>query len=177
MQRHGERRDPPGGRDPAHHQRGRILRGAVERHRRGGERDGINPSPAGYLSIYPAGATAPTASNLNVAAGLRVANLVETAVGASGQVSIVSNTSMDVAVDLEGYVSPTSLSGAGLYNPLATAARICDTRAGNPSGLTGGAAQCNGTANAGERLAAGGVLPVTVTATAGCPPPGSRPWC
>ena len=79
---------------------------------------------------------------------------------------------MDVAVDLEGYVSPTSLSGAGLYNPLATAARICDTRAGNPSGLSGGAAQCNGTANAGERLAAGGVLTVTVAGNGGVPATG-----
>ena len=133
---------------------------------------GINPSPSGYLSIYPTGASVPTASSLNVAAGLRVANLVETAVGAGGQVSIVSNTSMDVAVDLEGYVSPTSLWGAGLYNPLATAARICDTRAGNPSGLSGGAAQCNGTANAGERLAAGGVLTVTVAGNGGVPSTG-----
>ena len=82
-----------------------------------------------------------------------MANLVETAVGASGGVSLVANTSMDVAVDLQGYVSPTGLAGAGLYNPLATPARICDTRAGNPSGLTGGAAQCRGD---GERRGAPG---------------------
>jgi hypothetical protein len=133
---------------------------------------GVNPSPAGYLSIYPNGAPVPTASNLNVAANIRVANLVETAVGVSGKVSLISNVSMDVVVDLEGYVSPTGLGGAGLYNPLATPARICDTRAGNPSGLSGGAAQCNGTANAGERLTAGGVLPVTVTGNGGVPATG-----
>ena len=73
----------------------------------------VNASPAGYLTVYPAGDTAPTASNLNVAAGQRVANLVETGVGVSGEISIISNTSIDVVVDLQGYVSPTASAVPG----------------------------------------------------------------
>ena len=122
----------------------------------------VDATGTGYLTVYPAGNAIPTASNINVRSGQRVANLVETGVGTSEHVSIVTNTPMDVVVDLEGYVTPTLEAGAGLYNPLAGPARICDTRAGNPSGLSGGAAQCDGTANAGERLRAGGVLDVTV---------------
>ena len=157
---------------PRSHQRGRVLRGAVERHRRGAERDRVNPSPAGYLSIYPTGAGVPTAptSTWRPASGWPTWSRRPS--GSGGQVSIVSNTSMDVAVDLEGYVSPTGLFGAGPLQPAGHAARICDTRAGNPSGLSGGAAQCNGTANAGERLAAGGVLTVTVDGNAGVPSTG-----
>ena len=132
----------------------------------------INTSAVGYVSVYPAGSPVPTASSLNTRVGQSVANLIETGVGTSGQVSVVSNTAVDLAIDLEGYVTPTSLGGAGLYNPLATPARICDTRAGNPSGLTGGAAQCAGTADAGTRLAAGGVLNVTVDGNGGVPSTG-----
>jgi hypothetical protein len=90
--------------------------------------------------------------------------------GSSGQVSIYSSARTDVVVDVEGYVDTTASggAGAGLYNPLTTPARICDTRAGNPSGLSGGPAQCsNGTA--GERLAAGSTLSVQITGNAGVP--------
>ena len=48
----------------------------------------------------------------------------------------------------------------GPYSPL-TPTRICDTRAGNPSGLSGNAAQCNGVSNTGTRIAAGGTLNIT----------------
>ena len=123
----------------------------------------VKPSAAGYLTVYPTAATQPTASNLNFTAGEVVPNLVEVGAGSSGQVSIYSSSRSDVVVDVEGYVDSTASggTGAGLYNALSPA-RICDTRSGNPSGLTGGAAQCtNGTA--GERLGAGGTLSVQVT--------------
>ena len=132
----------------------------------------LNTSAAGYVTVYPTGSPVPTASSLNTRVGQPVANLIETGVGTSGEVSVVANTATDVAVDLEGYVTPGTNGGAGLYNPLATPARICDTRAGNPSGLTGGADQCAGTANAGTRLAASGVLNVTVDGNGGVPATG-----
>ncbi len=60
-------------------------------------------------------------------------------------------------------VTPSALSQ---YTPV-TPARICDTRANNPSGLSGGAAQCDG-----KHLVAGspaGTLTVQVSGNAGVP--------
>ena len=111
----------------------------------------IDASSGAYVTVYPAGDPAPTASNLNVTAGQVVPNLVKTGVGVGGDISIVSNAAVDIAVDLEGYVVPGETGGQGLYDPLPGPSRICDTRAGNPSGLTGAAIQCNGTGNAGSR--------------------------
>lgn len=102
----------------------------------------IGPSAPGYLTVFPTGSSVPLASNVNFSPGEVVPNLVEVALGAGGDVSIFNSAgSTDVVVDVEGYVGPAS-SGAGFYNPL-TPARICDTRSGNPSSLSGSAAQCN----------------------------------
>ena len=132
----------------------------------------VDATARGYLTVYPGGNAIPTASNINVRPDQRVANLVETGVGTAEHVSVVANTPMDVVVDLEGYVTPVPEGGAGLYNALPSPVRICDTRAGNPSGLSGGDAQCNGVADAGKRLAAGGVLDVTVDGDGGVPATG-----
>jgi hypothetical protein len=131
----------------------------------------VNPAAAGYLTVFPAGGTPPDASNLNFARGDVVPNLVEVGTGTGGAVSIYSSMQTDVVVDVEGYVAPAAGggAGAGLYDPLPTPARICDTRAGNPSSLSGGDAQCNGTGNAGKRLSAGGTLDVQVTGNNGVP--------
>ncbi len=101
-----------------------------------------NSKGPGHFTLFPAGATQPTAANLNYATGQVVPNLVEVGVGAGGAVSLYSSAASDAIVDLEGYVTTTPQSGAGLYNAL-TPARICDTRGSNPSGLSGGATQCN----------------------------------
>ncbi len=124
----------------------------------------VSPSGPGFLTAYPTGAGQPLASSLNYVAGEVVPNLVEVGTGSGGQISIYSQAKTDVVVDLEGYVAPTAAggSGAGLYMPLASPARLCDTRAANPSGLVGGDAQCNGVANAGTRLAAGATHNVVV---------------
>ena len=127
-----------------------------------------DPSNAGYLTVYPAGQNPPTASNLNFTRGETVPNLVEVVLPSSGQVSIVTNaTSADAIVDVEGYVGPASAgSTAGLYNPLPPS-RICDTRAGNPSGLSGGAAQCNG-----QSIQSGVARDVNVAGLGGVPSTG-----
>ena len=131
----------------------------------------VAPSTSGYLTVYPAGSSRPLTSNLNYAAGEVVPNLVEVGTGSGGDISIYSQAKTDVVVDLEGYVAPAANGGvgAGLYNPLSSPARLCDTRAGNPSGLSGGDAQCNGVANAGERLGANGTIPVKVATLNGIP--------
>jgi hypothetical protein len=124
----------------------------------------VNPAAAGQLIVFPAGAAQPLASNLNYSAGEVVPNLVEVGTASGGEVSIYSLAKADIVVDLEGYVAPTALdgTGSGLYNPLPSPARLCDTRKNNPSHLSGADTQCNGTNNAGKTLAAGGTLPVKV---------------
>jgi len=125
----------------------------------------ISPSASGYLTVFPFRANQPGASNINYVAGEVVPNLVEVGLGNYGGVSIFSKALTNLVVDVEGYVDPTPPDGAGsgLYKPLSTPARICDTRSGNPSKLIGGATQCNGISNAGSRLAAASTLPVQVT--------------
>jgi hypothetical protein len=95
-----------------------------------------------------------------------VPNLVEVGVGALGDVSLSSTAGTDVVVDVEGYTAPTAAGGpgAGLYIPLASPVRICDTRAGNPSGLSAPNDQCNG-----ATVAANGILPVKVGNMNGIP--------
>ena len=127
----------------------------------------VNPTAAGYLTVFPQGAAQPFTANVNYTGGQVVPNLVEVGTGSTGAVSVFTKATTDIVVDLEGYVAPKAASGSpgsgsGLYNPLTSPARLCDTRAGNPSDLSGGDAQCNGTANAGERLGAGGTLSVQV---------------
>ena len=119
---------------------------------------------AGHVTVYPAAQLAPTTSNVNFSAGRASSNLVEVGLGAGGGLSVVASAPADVVVDLEGYVAPSSESGAGLYDPLATPARICDTRTGDPSGLTGAADQCDG-----DRLSAGTPTPVQVGGVGGVP--------
>lgn len=124
----------------------------------------VHPSTGGYLTAYPAGASRPTASNLNFSAGQVVPNLVEVGLGTLGRVTIYSFATTDVVVDLEGYVSATAPAGAGsgLYNALPAPTRVCDTRP--LTYLTGPAAQCNG-----RTMSAGSVLPVALAGSFGVP--------
>jgi hypothetical protein len=100
----------------------------------------VGPTSPGYLTIYPQGSIRPVASNLNFSAGETVANLVEVPLSSSGQVSIYNGSAGDtnVVVDVAGYYSASGES----YTPVSPV-RICDTRSGNPSGLSGAEAQCN----------------------------------
>ena len=89
-----------------------------------------NTTAAGYLTVYPAGASRPSASNLNWTAGATVANRVLVPVGAGGQISLYNqNGSADVVVDVDGFFSTGTLTGG---NPsLFTAidpVRVLDTR-------------------------------------------------
>ena len=126
----------------------------------------IKPATNGYLTVYPTGEGRPTSSNLNVRAGAVVANLVQVAVGSGGEISIFSSTTTDVAIDLQGYfsTSPTGGAGAGLYDALSSPIRVCDTRAGNPSVLTGAAGQCND-----APVVAGGHVTVAIAGSFGIP--------
>jgi hypothetical protein len=115
----------------------------------------------GYVTVFPTGATKPGTSNLNYTAGSALPNLVEVALGTSGDVSLYSSNQTDLVVDVEGYTAPTAEggTGAGLYNPLASPTRICDTRTGvAPSN------QCTG-----RTLGIAGSINVAVTGPDGIP--------
>jgi streptogramin lyase len=122
----------------------------------------VNPAAPGYVTAYPTGSAAPFASNINYVASQVVPNLIEVGIGTGGDVSFFTSAKSDIVVDAEGFVTPTSLGGGGLYAPLASPARLCDTRAGNPSDLVGPDAQCNGLDNLGETLKAGSSIQVQV---------------
>ena len=83
-----------------------------------------NPSASSYLTVWPAGAAKPTASNLNVVPGQTVPNMVIVPVGTNGQISIYNNAgTVDVVVDVLGWF-PMGSGYTGL-----TPARLLDTRA------------------------------------------------
>jgi hypothetical protein len=132
----------------------------------------VSPTAAGFVTVFPAGASMPLASNIDYVGGEVVPNLVEVGIGTNGQVSFYSSSRTDLVVDVEGYASPTPAAGigSGLYNPLPAPVRICDTRAGNPSTLVSAPVnQCNGTNNTGTTLGAGGTRNVQVTGSGGIP--------
>src|ERR1019366_3648048 len=110
----------------------------------------VDPTAAGFLTVWPEGTTMPTnVSNLNFAAGTIVPNLVTVGLSLTapaGMVSIYLNTgSTNVVVDVEGYYTST-VTASGLYNPL------------NPS-------RAFGTLPIGTAIGAGVTTPVTVAGT------------
>ena len=124
-----------------------------------------NPTLPSFLTVWPTGATRPTASTLNFTAGQTVPNMVIAKVGNNGQVSIYNNTgSVDVVVDVLGWF-PTGST----YNALVPA-RMLDTRSathvGSVSTLVAGAptdVPITGLPGGPPSAAAAVVLNVTVT--------------
>ncbi len=126
----------------------------------------VDPSAQGSLVAYPAGEPVPTASTLRFAPGANTAGLTEVGLSSSGAIDVATDvSSAGLIVDVEGYVAPQSSAGSGsLYEALSSPARICDTRAGNPSGLSGQAAQCQG-----NTLSPNTPLAVQISGLAGVP--------
>jgi len=80
--------------------------------------------PESYLTVWPAGAARPTASNLNFSAGPASTNLVVVPVGADGRVSIYNNVgSADVIADVAGWFGAAGTPFVGI-----TPSRLLDTR-------------------------------------------------
>lgn len=92
----------------------------------------VNPKNAGYLTVFAAGATRPTASNLNFLPGQTVPNLVVTPTSSAGKVSVYNGSkgTVDVLADLHGFfVGGANTAVEGTYVPMA-AHRVLDTRIG-----------------------------------------------
>lgn len=88
---------------------------------------------AGYLTVYPDGASRPVASNLNFAAGQSVANMVIVPVGANGVVRLYNGggTTVDMIADIAGYFTAGTPSTGGSFRAL-SAQRLLDTRSVAP---------------------------------------------
>lgn len=116
-----------------------------------------NPTAAGYLTLWPAGAARPLASSLNWAPSRTVANAVTVAVGASGAVSVFNSAgSTDVIVDVVGYYSATG--GGDGFTPLAPA-RVEDSRPSGPQAGPYGTPWGPATSRTVQVAGVGGVAP------------------
>ncbi len=107
----------------------------------------------GYVTAFPSGQALPRASTLNLErAGHTVANLAIVPLGADGAISLATQASAHLVVDVAGYMTgfDAAVSAAGLFVPV-TPARLFDTREPPSPGP----------------VAAGGVLTVPVSGIAG----------
>lgn len=87
----------------------------------------VNPAGTGFVTVWPCSGAAPTASNVNVKAGVNVANLVFAKLDAGGGICVKASVGTHLIVDLAGYMP----DGSG-YEPMVPF-RLMDTR---PSGVT-----------------------------------------
>ncbi len=98
-----------------------------------------DPDAAGYVTVWPAGAAMPTASNINFVAGQTVANMVTVGLGAGGQIDLFNFAGdSQVIVDVTGWYT-------GGFHPVVPV-RVMDTR----SGLGGATFQAGESARAGR---------------------------
>ena len=117
----------------------------------------VDPAGVGYVTVHPCLATAPTVSNLNLAAGKNRPNLVIVPLSNDGEVCFtVAETSTHLLVDVAGEFSPTV---ATTYTPLAPI-RLADTRSSD-SRLNIG--------SGGRQMAASGNSAVKAAGTRGAP--------
>jgi len=115
----------------------------------------VNPSAAGFVTVWPCGEARPNASNLNFEAGQVVANGVIAPVGGNGSVCAFSSVPTDLIVDLAGWFPGDLFSGT-------TPTRLLDSRGGGASKLgAGGIAEV---AILGTTLSGGSAVPATARA-------------
>lgn len=65
----------------------------------------VNPSAAGYVSVYPCGRGRPEASSVNFAAGQTVPNAVLAKVGSNSSICLWASVDTDLIVDVNGSVA------------------------------------------------------------------------
>ena len=83
----------------------------------------VNPSAAGFVTVFPCGEAVPDTSNLNYAAGDVVANGVIAPLGEGGRVCVFSKVPTDLVVDVSGYFDAENFLGT-------VPTRLVDTRFG-----------------------------------------------
>jgi len=99
------------------------------------------PTAGGYITVYPDGATRPTASNLNFNPAQTVPNLVVVPVGADGKITLYNGSAGTVQLigDIAGYYLSGPPATAGAFGPVGPT-RVLDTRVGNGAPRTAVAA-------------------------------------
>ena len=113
----------------------------------------VGATERSFVTVWPTGAGRPVASNLNVAPGDTVPNLVVVKVGAGGRVSLFNRFgSVDLVADVAGWFP----EGAGV-EPVVPA-RILDTRAGLGAAM--------------QRVGPDGMIDLHVTGRGGVPTSG-----
>ncbi len=112
-----------------------------------------------FVTVFPAGAPVPLASNLNVHSANPVPNLVVVPIGAGGKVAFANaHGTVNLIADVAGYFSPTATSGYSATGPC----RVFDTRFG--------AGACLGaTAVVKAPVGPGATIAVQVAGVAGVP--------
>jgi hypothetical protein len=138
----------------------------------------VNPSAAGYVTVYPCSDGLPDTSTLNYVAGQTVANTTIAALSPPGQLCAWTFAETDILVDITGWLSP---SGASRLTPIGPT-RVVDTRS-NVGGVRLAAGQTlavdlNGRVPAGSTAVAVNVTAVNAAASgfltafpcAGAPP-------
>ena len=87
------------------------------------------PEADGYISAYPKGVDAPTASSLNFVAGQTIPNLVVAQASPDGQIVLrnASPGASHLVADVVGYLTPGEATVAGMTSTAAPQ-RILDTR-------------------------------------------------
>jgi hypothetical protein len=66
---------------------------------------GVNAVGTGYLTLFPAGVSRPTASSLNYLASSPICNGVTVALSSAGAIDVYAATSVDVIFDVTGFVA------------------------------------------------------------------------
>lgn len=87
---------------------------------------------SGFVTLYPGGASRPTASNLNYVAEQVVPNAFTVGLGGDGAFEIYASSSTHFIVDVTGYYGPPRAGGL-YYHPLPSPVRLLDTRPGQPA--------------------------------------------
>jgi probable HAF family extracellular repeat protein len=107
----------------------------------------VNTHPgatAGHVTLYPGGASLPTAANGNYAPGQIVSTAFTVGLGANGTFNIYAFSTINYLVDVTGYYSANAGADVNgvpgmLYHPLAGPMRLLDTRPGQPACVNPGA--------------------------------------
>jgi hypothetical protein len=124
----------------------------------------VSPSASAYLTVFPAGAARPTASNLNFSAGTTVANAVTVGLGSDGSIDLFNYAgTTHVLVDIAGWYGPSAGTGLANLAPI----RAIDTRAGKAARITPTSGDLGGAEVLTTQVAGNGAMPeVPATATA-----------
>ncbi len=94
----------------------------------------VNTTAAGFITVYPAGASRPEASNVNIErVGQIIPNLVTvrfgTGAGTAGAIDVFTQNPCDLIVDVNGAYAPVADAvSAGRFVGLESAVRVLDTR-------------------------------------------------